>query len=258
MNIIEMEELMQKEQVLFTAVKKNLSMKQIGENSATAFKVIHECVDMINITGMTEEAKKKKLISCLKSFWRGKSKFVSGCKREQIQKIAELAFGITDANRQTLSKEINNFTFEELYLYYYYIEQIARGDEDLYKIILKNYIDKQRNNEEKHKEKQKEKQKKKEKLEKEEQEKLEKMDKEERWSYEIFQMKQDMNYFQRLVNNGFDDKDRVQVARLLKKYWKENKMWEGNKVNKKQTGRIDKINEILGIKSKEEKNSTLV
>ncbi len=38
---------MQKEKILFTAISKNLSIKQIGENSSTSFKVVHECIDMI-------------------------------------------------------------------------------------------------------------------------------------------------------------------------------------------------------------------
>ncbi|MCI8746372.1 MAG: hypothetical protein HFH67_00680 [Lachnospiraceae bacterium] len=236
---------MQKEKILFTAISKNLSIKQIGENSSTSFKVVHECIDMIYITKIDEETKKKKLISCLQSFWRGKSKYVSGCKREQIRKIAKLVFGIENENWQSLCQEINNFTFQELYLYYYYIEQIARGDKKLYEIILKNYKEKQKINEEKRKEKREEKQKEKEKLEQEKQEKLEKMSKEARWEHEICKMGQDKNYFQRLCNNEFDDTDIIKVAKVLKQYWKDNKMWEGNKVNKKQTERIKRIKDIV-------------
>ena len=64
---------MQKEHILLIAINKNLNMEQIGGNSATAFKVIHDCIDMVYITEITETAKKQKLISCLQSFWRGKS-----------------------------------------------------------------------------------------------------------------------------------------------------------------------------------------
>lgn len=240
-----MEKLMQKEHILLIAINKNLNMEQIGGNSATAFKVIHDCIDMVYITEITETAKKQKLISCLQSFWRGKSEYISGCKREQIRKIVKLAFGIGNESNQNLCKEINNFTFQELYLYYYYIEQIVRGDKGLYEIILKNYKEKQKINEEKRKEKREEEQKEKEKVKQEEQEKLERMDKEERWKYEIYNMGKDKDYFQKLCNNMSDDTDIIKIAGILKQYWKDNKMWEGNKINKKQTERIKRIKNIV-------------
>lgn len=240
-----MEKSMRREQILFTAINKDLDMEKIGKDSSTAFKIIHDCVDMVYIAEISEKEKKKKLIKYLQNFCRGRSEHVSGCKREQVKEIIKQVFGIVNKDGQNLCNEINNFTFQELYLYYYYIEQITRSDKKLYEFILKNYKEKQEINKEKRKNKWEEKQKEQEKLKQEEQEKLEKMDKEERWKKEIGEMGQDKDYFQRLCNNGFDDADIVKVATMLQEYWEKNKMWEGNKVNKKQTERIKKIKSIL-------------
>lgn len=51
--------IMQRNQILQAAIRKNLDMGQIGENCASAFSLIHQCIASINTMDLTEEEKKK-------------------------------------------------------------------------------------------------------------------------------------------------------------------------------------------------------
>lgn len=234
---------MRKDKIIQTVISKNLKMEQIGEQCKSAFAVVHQCLSAVAITELSEDEKKKKLINNLQSFWRGKSFYVDGCKREQIQKIAALVFGIRSEQGSSLLKEISLFTFQELYLYYCYVERLAKADEYLSQSMRNYYKEKQRKSTE---QKAMKEQAAKEEREREEQTKVEKMDKEEKWRYDIFEKQQDIEYFQKLTAGGeFNDQDSVAVAQLLREYWAMHGKWEGSKVSKKQVVKIDKVKEIL-------------
>ncbi len=235
---------MRKEQILQTVIYKNLKMEQIGENCASAFSVVHQCISSVAITELTDQEKKEKLISNLQSFWRGKSPSVNGCKREQIQKITALVFGIRSEKSNSLHKEISLYTFQELYLYYCYVERLAKGDEYFAKVLRNRYIEKQNKLAE---QKMLKEQVAKKEQEEAERRKVEDMSKEEKWRYDIFEKQQDINYFQMLVDGKeCNTEDSVEIARLLMEYWKKIGKWEGSKVSKKQILKIDKVKEFLG------------
>lgn len=234
---------MRNDQILQIAISKNLRKEQIGENCKSALSVVHQCIRAVNITEQTEEEKKERLLHHLRGFWHGTDK-IDGCKREQIQRITTFAFGIKNERERCLSAEIRSLTFQELYLYYCYLERIANGDPYFSQFLWENYKEKQSKSIVRKRLEEQQKQKL---QEEEEQRKLEEMGEEERWWYEISQKQQDIFYFQKLVSEEkYKGEERITVARLLKKYWQEVGKWEGNKVSKKQMEKIGKIKEILG------------
>lgn len=235
---------MRKDRIIQTVINRNLKMEQIGENCASAFAIVHQCVSAVAISEMSEDEKKRKLISNLQSFWRGKSAFVDGCKREQVQKIAAFAFGIRSEHTSDFHKEISMYTFQELYLYYCYVERLAKGDGHLSQFLRDHYKERQSRLAEQKAMKEQAARKVR---EEEEQKRIEEMGKEEKWRYDIFEKKLDIDYFQRLVFGGeLKEQDSIEIARLLKEYWIMQEKWEGNKVSKKQMIKISKIKEILG------------
>lgn len=234
---------MQKERILQLAIKKNVRMEDIGNNSLSAFALVHQCISSIDSTNLTEKEKKEKLITNLQSFWRGNSPRIAGSKREYVQKITRLVFGINGKEKCHMDNQIVLFTFKELYLYYCYIERLVKIDKSFSKLLLESYQEKNKKaNEQKHFEEQR---KKKEEQEAEK-EKLGKMGKEQRWKYEIIEKQEDIRYFQEIVDGRICGEDRILVATILKEYWKSEKKWEGDKVSKKQIMKIKQIKEILG------------
>ncbi len=231
---------MRRDQVLQTAIRKNL---QRGEVSASAFSAVHQCISAVNITEWTDEQKKEKLIRNLQSFWRGKSEFVDGCKREHIQKIIKTAFGINSDTAGSLGQDIRSFTFKELYLYYCYIERIAKSDVYFSDTIRKWYGEKRKKSVA---QKQEEEQLQKKRREEAERKKVEEMSKEQKWAYEICEKQKDMDYFRELDSSEpYSQKEKVIIAGILKEYWKKTGKWEGGKVSKKQEKKISKVKEIL-------------
>ncbi|MCI9368954.1 MAG: hypothetical protein HFH65_01275 [Lachnospiraceae bacterium] len=218
-------------------------MEHIGDNCLSAFSVVHQCISSVSITELTEEEKKEKLINNLQNFWRGNSPKIAGCKREYIQKIIKLVFGIKAKEEHCMDKDIALFTFKELYLYYCYIEQIAKIDRPFSKLLLISYNAKSKKAiEQRHSKEQR----KKEEQEAAEREKLEKMGKEQRWRYEIIEKRGDMRYFQEVVDGKICDEDKLLIARILKEYWETERKWEGDKVSKKQLMKIKQVKEVLG------------
>ena len=128
---------MRKDLILQTVIKLNLKKEQIGENCDSAFAAVHKCV-RIAATESSESEKMEKLISILQSFWRGRSKYIDGCKRKQLQIIVELVFGIGNEQRSCLRQEIRRYTFQELYLYYCYVERMAKGDDYFIQYLQKS------------------------------------------------------------------------------------------------------------------------
>lgn len=192
---------------------------------------------------LPEEAKKEKLIKNLQNYWRGRSKFVEGCKRENVQKIADRVFGIRTQTDHQLNKEISSLTFQELYLYYCYIERIVKCDTYLSKLLLDRYKMKRK----KAMERKREAQELEKKMKQEEQQKmLDEMGKEQRWEYDIFEKHMDMEYYFQLEKGQITvQEDKILIAGLLREYWKKIGKWEGNKVLKKQAAKISTIKEIL-------------
>lgn len=234
---------MRKDFILQTVIKLNLKKEQVGKNCDSAFAAVHMCVRTA-ATESSENKKMEKLISILQSFWRGKSRYIDGCKREQLQMIAELAFGIRNGQSNCLRQEIKRYTFQELYLYYCYVERVAKGEDYFIQYLQKRRKEKQSflvaKKEKAEWEKRKE-------LE-EEQRKIDEMCGIDRWKYDIFERQQDMDYFWELDNEKkFSTKDRIAVARLLMEYWKMTKKWDGSKVSKKQMEKIAKVQTILDI-----------
>lgn len=223
-----------------TAVGKNLNMEQIGENCKSAFTVIHQCLASIRTMNLTEEEKKKKLISSMQSFWRGKSQYISGCKREHIQKIVKTSFGIGSEKSECLRQEIKVYTFQELYLYYCYIERMAQADTYFTKIIKECCNRGNKIAIQKIEERQREKEK--------QERKINEMSKEEKWRYDIFVKQQDVPYYQNLIGSDtYSVEDKNVIARLLKEYWIDSGKWEDKKVSKKQLIKISKVKEILKL-----------
>lgn len=174
----------------------------------------------------------------MQSFWRGKSQSIAGCKREHIQKIVKIAFGIREEKNRNLGMEINSYTFQELYLYYCYIERIAKVDTCFSKILMESCQRKNKTAIQKIEERQVQK----ENLEKE----INEMSKEEKWRYEIFDRQQDILYYQNLADSDtYSTEDKIIIAELLKEYWISSRKWEGDRVSKKQVIKISKIKEIL-------------
>lgn len=234
---------MKKYLILQTVISVNLKKEQVGENCGSAFAAVHKCIRTAAME-LSESAKKEKLLSILQSFWRGKSKYIDGCKREQLQTIAELAFGIRSEQSSCLRKEIRQYTFQELYLYYCYVERMAKGDGYFIQYLQKCGKEKQRflaaQKEKAEQEKQR--------AQEEERRKIDEIFGIDRWRYDIFEKQQDMDYFQDLDDEEkFSPEDRAAVAGLLMEYWKMAKKWEGDKVSKKQKIKIARIQEILGI-----------
>lgn len=237
-----MGKVMQKNKILQDAVSKHLRLEDIGDNCKSAFAAVHQCISAVDVSGLTEGEKRELLISSLQKFWHGRSPYVAGCKREQIQKIVKLAFGIGSDRANTLNKEIRSYSFQELYLYYCYIERIAKGDIYFSKLLWENNKIKQ----EKEKAQKRAEREQKEKEQKEaENRRIGEMSQKERWQHEIFEKQQDMNYFQRLDDVEFSQEDKIIIAGLLKDYWEKTGKWEGNKVSKKQVVKITRVQEIL-------------
>ena len=232
---------MNKDRILQTVISVNLKKEQIGEQCSSAFAEVHQCISTA-AAELSENEKKKRLVSILQSFWRGKSKYIDGCKREHLQKIAELAFGIRSEQSCYLRKEISQYTFQELYLYYCYVERMAKGDLYLIQYLQRCKKEKQRKLAAQKEKAEQEKQK----AQEEEQRRINEMSGIDRWKYDIFEKQQDMDYFKALNDEKkFSKEDRTAVARLLMEYWKMTKKWAGDKVSKKQMIKIAEIQSIL-------------
>lgn len=121
---------MKKELILQTVISINLKKEQVGRDCDAALGAVHKCV-CTAAAEPSESAKKEKLIRILQGFWRGRSQYIDGCKREQLQTIAARAFGIRSAQSSCLREEIRQYTFQELYMYYCYAERMAKVDADL-------------------------------------------------------------------------------------------------------------------------------
>ena len=246
-NIVEvgnMEKMVQKDQILQMAIRRNLRQNIIEENGASAFSVIHQCMEAVNTTELTEDRKREKLIYNLQNYLHGKSEFVEGCRRSHIQEIIKLVFGMKEKKDSCLHKELSPYSFQELYLYYCYVEQIAKSSSFFIDLLKKRYMAQQGRKAiqgitvaQKEQEEKKEAQKK----------KFEEMSQEQKWGYEICEMQKDMQYFRELLNSvKYSNEDRKIIANILKAYWKDIGKWEGNGVSKKQVEKICKIKEILG------------
>lgn len=231
---------MQRNQILQAAVGRNLNMEQIGGNCKSAFSLIHQCIASIGTMNLTEEEKKKKLISSMQSFWRGKSQDIAGCKREHIQKIVKIAFGIGNVKSDCLWKEINIYTFQELYLYYCYIERIAQADTYFSKKIKESCNRRNKTAIQKIEERQRQKEK--------QEKKIKEMSKEEKWRYDIFDKQQDVPYYQNLIDSDtYSSDEKIIIAKLLREYWINSEKWEDKKVSKKQLLKISKVKGILEL-----------
>lgn len=230
--------IMQKGQILQAAIRRNLNMNQIGENCASAFALVHQCIGSIQTMDLTEEEKKEKLIGSMQSFWRGKSRYIAGGKREYVQKIVAGAFGIRSEKNTRLGAQIQAYTFQDLYLYYCYIERIAKADTYFAKILIQS--SKTNNHLAVRKIEEKQEQKKREDREGDE------LSREEKWEKDISERQQDMLYYQDLIDGEiYDAEEESVIAGLLKKYWIAAKKWEGDKVSRKQAIKISKIKEIV-------------
>lgn len=137
---------MQKEEILQTAVSMRLNKDRLGKEGLGALQVLHKCIKGVDLTEPAEERKKEKLISNLQSFWRGNSKRIDGYKRNEVQRAVKLVFGIGSEKAGNLNSVIRSFTFQELYLYYSYIEQIARSDIRLSELLYERTMQKQKRN----------------------------------------------------------------------------------------------------------------
>lgn len=135
---------MQKEEILQSAIRMRLNKERLGEEGLGALQVLHKCIKAVDLTELAEERKKEKLISILQSFWRGNSKKIDGYKRREVQKTVKLIFGIGSGKDGNLNSVISSFSFQELYLYYSYIEQIAQSDIRLSELLYKRNVQKQK------------------------------------------------------------------------------------------------------------------
>jgi len=234
---------MRKDHILQTVISKSIKTQQIGENCSSAFAVVHQCIGAAADTKLAENEKKERLLTDLQSFWRGRSPFVNGCKREQVQKIVALVFGIRSERDRSLHREISQYTLQELYLYYCYVERLAKVDDYFFQLLRNRYGEKQRKLTEQRAAIE---QAAKKEQEEEEQQRIAKMDKEEKWRYDIFTKQQDIDYFQKLTSEGeYSPEERVKIASLLEEYWKSIDKWEGKKISKKQILKVERVKEIL-------------
>ncbi len=227
---------MQKEIVLQTVISINLHKGQIGNDCDSALSEVENCIRTA-AAQPTEKEKKERLIGIMQGFWRGESKQINGCRREQLQQIARLAFGIGSQQSSQLRKEIRSFTFQELYLYYCYAEWMAKGDEYFTKYLLSC---------QKERKKKLIARKEKEQVLDEERRRVDELSGKEKWKNEIFEKQKDMVYYRQLDGEGLlDAQDRKTVALLLMEYWNKIGKWEGRKVSQKQLVKIAKVKEIL-------------
>lgn len=234
----EVKKIMQKSQILQEAIRRNLNMKQIGEDCASAFALVHQCIGSICTMDLTEEEKKEKLIRSMQSFWRGKGRYIAGCKREYVQNIVAGAFGIRSEKNVHLGAQIQAYTFQELYLYYCYIERIAKVDTYFAKVLINSSKTKNHMGVRKIEERQEQK--------KREEKERDELSKEKRWEKDIAGGQQDMLYYQDLMGGEiYDAEEEGIIAELLKKYWVAAKKWEGDKVSKKQVIKIENVKKIL-------------
>ncbi len=233
--------MVKKSQILYTVISTNLKREQVGDKCDSAFSMVHQCMKLISAENLSEQKKKEKLTASLQSFWRNRSKRIDGCKREQLQAIAELVFGINERCGY-LRNEIRSYKFEELYLYYCYVERMAKGDAYIAECTGRL----QKNLEDREKARKQKREMEKQKRQEEEENRIGEMSKEEKWQYEIHEKKKDMEFFRELDNKGsFDTEERREIARLLMEYWKKIGKWEGGKVSKKQAVKIDKVKAVL-------------
>lgn len=126
---------MRKDQILKTAISRSLQKGQIDQDCATAFSVMRQCFKAIAVAELSESEKRDRLIMNLQSFLRGKSAFIDGYKREYVNKITRLAFGLKSESDSMLYEEIQAYTFWELYMYYSYFERMVEGDEYISQMI---------------------------------------------------------------------------------------------------------------------------
>lgn len=234
---------MQKDQILRLAISKNLSQKMIEDK--TSFAVVRQSICSVDNMKMSEEEKKEELVKRFQNFWRGNSRLIANCKREHVRNIVKYAFGIRSAENSDLSEELKSLNFQELFLYYCYIQRIAVVDEVFSKVL---WDENSKKSSESFARRREAEQKEKEQKENEDKKILEAMTKEKRWEYEIVEKHMDMEYFQKLNKEDvFSDEDQVVIAEILRNYWIATQKWEGGKINKKQINRIKKIKEILRI-----------
>lgn len=219
---------MQNFEVLQAAI--NAFPESLKNINPSVYGLIHNCMNTIAITEQQEEKRKEELISMLQKFWRGNQSNIGGCKRTDIQKVVSTIFGVRDDKGVIAKPHLKDFSFQELYLYYSYMERLTYAPECKELIISAKRRREKKKGEERLVCKQKA-----------HEEYLESMDREGQLRYEIKAGK-DMELYQGLEDAG---EEQVLRARLLKEYWMQIGKWEGNKVSKKQIAKIEKIKKIL-------------
>lgn len=212
--------------------------------SASAFTVLHESMAAINVIERTERNKKEKLIRNLQNYWRGRNRFVESCKREHIQGIISLLFGIKEAADESLYCKISSLTFQEIYLYYCYVERLSRNNGQALKLFQWYYKAKNHGSKPISKGMQQELQRQADSAG----ESPEAMKGEKKWKDDIYNNQKDMDYFFRLLDPPkYSAEEKVIIAKILKEYWEKKGKWEGGaNVSKKQPAKIHAIKEILG------------
>lgn len=126
----DLKDIPRKEKIVPAAIRKVEDKKNKEELAAippSAREAVGNCFRSIQRMNLTEEEKKEKLLHVLHSFWRGSGKPVGGCKREDVQHIARVVFGIYNVKGSYLDREISSYTFQELYLYYCCVDRAVES-----------------------------------------------------------------------------------------------------------------------------------
>lgn len=220
---------MENYEILWIAIKDFPT--SLKSSKPSTFGFFHSCIKDIIRTENEESRQKEKLLQFLQELWNIDEMYLTGCKVEEIQRVAELIFGTGIKGGMITKVSIKNFKFDELYLYYCYMERMTKSH-DTFRIRLLQEERERISKKQKIKE---------ENRQREEEAKISKMTRKELLQYEISNG-DDMKLYQDLADAG-DEK--TLIAGLLKEYWIQQGKWEGSKVSKKQKIKIENIKAIL-------------
>ncbi len=214
-----------------------------------AFKLIENSIASIDALDLTEEEKKKKLVSILNGMKNTTLRRLNGLKSEHIKKIIDEIFQIRADT--IMNPSISNLNLQDILYYVSVTDRLAVTGANLKDDILEKKEREKKAEEERIKKLEVEKKKIEEEKHKKELALLEKLSEGEELIYKLKKLESEDGEYDKFCNteiypniDKFDEKEKIIIAKGLKEYWIRNDKWEG-KQSKKQEKKIKKIQGIL-------------
>ncbi len=220
--------------------------ESLTEKKNSVFGVVKRLMRSAFLEKQTDEENKLNMRKALSGVYRVKDS-IAGCSSQAVQNVVKQVFDIRNEKEgmEPGKEDLWKLSYEEILLYYSYIERMAKSSN--FKRIKALILEEDKIIEESKKKAKQEREwreKERQQKEKEEQQKrLDKMSMSERMEYEIANGEgKDIEYYQKMDDYG---EEKVLVAKILKDYWVATGKWDKKKASKKQKEKMAKVEGIL-------------